>query len=94
VKRLADKPFVLLGVHGLDYAPEKLAEVMAKENLEWRSWTSRATANKWSARGIPTFYVIDAKGVIRAKWVGYPGAKAIDGALERLIEETERNAPK
>ena len=89
MKQLAEKPFVLLGVHGFDYAPEKLKEVMAKEQLNWRSLSSRAIATKWSARGTPTYYVIDSKGVIRSKWVGYPGVKAIDGALEELIKETE-----
>ena len=55
---------------------------MDKEKLNWRSFSSRAIAAKWSARGTPTYYVIDHKGVIRYKWVGYPGAKAIDAALE------------
>ena len=92
MKQLAEKPFTLLGVHGLDYAPKKLKEVMAKEKLDWRSFTSRAIAAKWSARGTPTYYVIDPTGVIRFKWVGYPGAKAIDSALEQSISEAERSA--
>ena len=37
----------------------------------------------------PTVYVIDPKGVIRRKWVGGPGEKAIDAALDVLIEEAE-----
>jgi thioredoxin-related protein len=92
VKQLAEKPFALLGVHGFDYEPKKLKEVMAKEKLDWRSLSSRAVATKWSARGTPTYYVIDANGVIRFKWVGYPGAKAIDTALEELIKEAEAKA--
>ncbi len=86
MKQLAEKPFALLGVHGFDYAPEKLREVMAKEKLDWRSLSSRALATKWSARGTPTYYVIDPDGVIRFKWVGYPGAKPIDTALKDLIQ--------
>ena len=94
MKQLAGKPFALLGVHGLDYAPKKLKEVMEKEKLNWRSFSSRAVATMWSARGTPTYYVIDPKGVIRVKWVGYPGARAIDAALEELLKEAERkNAP-
>jgi hypothetical protein len=92
VKQLAEKPFALLGVHGFDYAPKKLKEVMAKEKLDWRSLSSRAIATEWSARGTPTYYVIDSKGVIRFKWVGYPGAKAIDTALDELIKEAEGKA--
>jgi hypothetical protein len=92
VKQLAEKPFVLLGVHGLDYTPKKLKAVMEKENLNWRSVSSRAVAAKWSARGTPTYYVIDPRGVIRFKWVGYPGANAIDTALEELLKEVEGKA--
>ena len=94
MKQLAEKPFALLGVHGLDYPPAKLKAVMEKEKLNWRSFSSRDIANRWSARGTPTYYIIDPRGVIRFKWVGYPGAKAIDTALETLIEETEGTGKK
>ena len=89
MKQLKGEPFALLGVHGLDYPPKKLKGVMEKEKLNWRSVSSRAVATRWSARGTPTYYVIDPKGVIRFKWVGYPGAKAIDTALEELLKEVE-----
>jgi hypothetical protein len=36
------------------------------------------------------YYVIDGKGTIRYKWVGAVGEKAIDAALEKLIQEAER----
>jgi peroxiredoxin len=90
VKQLAEKPFALIGVHGNGYEPKKLKAVMEKERLNWRSFADqRIIAPKWSARGTPTYYVIDHKGVIRHKWVGYPGEKAIDSALEKLIKEVE-----
>ena len=94
MKQLTEKRFALLGVHGLDYPPKKLKAVMEKEKLNWRSVSSRAVAAKWSARGTPTYYVIDPGGVIRFKWVGYPGAKAIDTALEELLKEVEGSAKK
>jgi len=91
VKNLAEKPFALLGVHPNDYTPKKLKEVMEKEKLNWRSFADhRVISQRWSSRGTPTYYIIDHKGVIRYKWNGYPGAKAIDGALEKLIKEAER----
>jgi hypothetical protein len=98
VKQLAAKPFALLGVHGNAYEPKKLKAVMQKENLNWRSFADRRViSEKWSGRATPTYYIIDHKGVIRYKWLGYPGATAIDTALENLIKEAERNkkdAPK
>jgi hypothetical protein len=92
VKQLAEKPFALIGVHGNGYEPKKLKAVMEKEKLNWRSFAGRAVAAQWNPRSTPSYYVIDHKGVIRNKWLGYPGMKAIDSALERLIGEAEQDA--
>lgn len=98
MKQLAGKPFALLGVHGLDHDPKKLKGVMEKEKLNWRSFAKgRVISEKWSARGTPTYYIIDHRGVIQRKWTGYPGATAIDTVLEKLIKEAEQKgnvAPK
>ena len=67
---------------------------MDKEKLNWRSFAdARAIRDKWNA-ATPTYYVIDHRGVIRYKWVGSPGPKAIDAALGKLIQEAEANAKK
>ena len=98
MKNLAEKPFALIGVHGFGYEPKKLKQVMEKEKMNWRSFADRGIIfSKWSSRGTPSYYVIAHKGVLRYKWMGYPGAKAIDTALEKLIGEAEQNgkgAPK
>jgi hypothetical protein len=88
VKRLEGKPFALIGVHGNNYEPKKLKAVMAKENLNWRSFADAGgITSRWSARSTPAFYLFDHKGVIRYKWLGHPGAKAIDEAVEKLLGE-------
>ena len=52
---------------------------MAKEQLNWRTFVDQgAIAEKWKPAGTPTFYIIDPSGVIRYKWAGAPGEKAID----------------
>lgn len=90
VKNLADKPFALIGVH-LNYNGEdakKVKEVMDKERLLWWSFVDKGPiAEKWKPAGTPSFYVLDPKGVIRYKWAGAPGEKAIDSALRKLILE-------
>jgi len=95
VTNLANKPFVLIGMH-LNYDNDdasKVKRVMVKENLNWRSFVDTGViGNKWKPAGTPSFFVIDPKGVIRNKWAGAPGAKAIDAALEKLIQETTGNA--
>lgn len=68
---------------------------MDREKLPWRSFADPgalgqgAIAVMWNLPGTPTLYVLDPKGVIRHKWVGSPGAKAIDAALEKLLQEAE-----
>ena len=92
VKNLKDKPFNLIGVH-LNYSSDDatvVKKVMAKEQLNWRSFVDRgAISDVWKPAGTPSFYILDSQGVIRYKWAGAPGAKAIDEALEKVIQETE-----
>jgi hypothetical protein len=84
----------LIGVNIVGHDAGKLKNVMDREKLTWRSFTDPgeigqgAIASQWNLAGTPTLYVIDARGVIRHKWVGSPGAKAIDAALDKLIKET------
>jgi hypothetical protein len=93
VKNLEGKPFALIGVHlnhSNDEAPV-VKRVMTKEQLNWRSFVDQGTiAAKWKPSGTPAFYIIDAKGVIRHKWAGPPGPKAMDRALEELIKQAEQ----
>jgi hypothetical protein len=93
VKNLKDRPFALIGVHlnneGEDAKTVKA--VMTRENLNWRSFVDRgAIADRWKPAGTPTFYLIDHRGVIRFKWAGAPGEKVMDAALEKVIEEAEK----
>lgn len=65
---------------------------MDEEKLTWRSFADprHAIHETWNLAGTPTLYVLDANGVIRHKWLGSPGDKVLDAALERLIEEAEK----
>ncbi len=83
----------MIGVNVVGHESKKLKEVMEKEQVSWRSISSQAVTSRWNA-GTPTYYVIDATGVIRNKWVGSPGEKAIEMALEKLIHQTEEDTKK
>jgi hypothetical protein len=94
VKQFAGKPFAVIGVNVSENGAADLKKVMEKENLVWRSFTdprtnegSGAISKKWNLSGTPTIYLIDSKGVIRRKWLGSPGDKVIDKALEELMQE-------
>jgi hypothetical protein len=90
VKRLADKPFVLLGINS-DRDKDELKKAMEKENITWRSWwdggsTNGPIAKKWNVHGWPTIYVLDDKGIIRYKNVR---GESMDKAVDALLKEME-----
>ena len=91
MKKLEDKPFAMIGVNVNEPDPMKLKDATERHKLNWRSFAHKeAIAAKWNSPGTPTYYVLDNKGVIRYKWVGNPGEKALDTALESLIEAAEK----
>lgn len=76
---------------------------MTKEKLNWRSFadvrgdesepdTVRPIAEQWNLQGTPTLYLIDHQGVIRYRWIGSPGTKAIDTAVQSLIKNADEDA--
>ena len=91
VKRLANKPFALIGVNsGRDKA--KLQPRLEEETITWRSFwngpqgTSGPISKAWNVRSWPTIYVLDHKGVIRYKNVR---GEKMDEAVETLMAEME-----
>ncbi len=72
VKKLADKPFALIGVNS-DTDKEKLRPRMEEENITWRSFwngpkgTSGPISEAWDVMGWPTIYILDGKGIIRER---------------------------
>ena len=66
-KRMADKPFVLIGVDADDTAPV-LRDAIRRERLEFPIVLDADKSNiaAWGVTGLPTTYVIDKQGVIRA----------------------------
>src|SRR5262245_17830226 len=103
VKKMADKPFALVGVNSDDDL-NALKKVLEEEQITWRSFQNQkgkkgddsekaeAISNDWNVRGWPTLFVIDHKGVIRHKWLGNPGDEKIDEALEKLVAEAEKGS--
>lgn len=90
---MEDKPFALLGVNIFHETPEELKEVMTREKLNWRSFVGAGeVARQWNSPATPAFYVIDHSGTIRRKWIGHPGEKTIDTALEKLMHEAKADS--
>ena len=89
VKRLADKPFVLLGINA-DEDRDKAKQALAVEKITWRSWwnggPSGPISELYNVEGWPTVYVLDAHGVIRHKQVLQ---QRLDQAVNALLKEME-----
>jgi hypothetical protein len=96
VKKLADKPFALVGVNSDDDLDE-LKKVLEEEKITWRSFwngkqgTGGPISKDWNVHGWPTLFIIDHKGVIRHKYVGSPGNEKLDAAIEKLVETAEKD---
>jgi Thioredoxin-like len=96
VKDLADKPFVILGVNS-DQNREALKKVLEDEKITWRSWfdggkVGGPIATQWNVHGWPTVYVIDQKGVIRDKSVGF--RPTLDTTIHHLLGEEKKDDKK
>ena len=89
VEKLKDKPFALIGVNS-DRDLEKLRGRMQEENITWRSFwngpkgTGGPISAKWNVHGWPTIYIIDSKGIIRAK---DKRGEAMEKVVEELLAE-------
>ena len=87
--KLADAPFVLLGVNS-DRKLETARTAVENEGLSWRHYwngpkgTAGPISEQWNVEGWPTFYLIDAEGVIRYKELG---AVDIEAGIQTLMAE-------
>jgi hypothetical protein len=93
VKEMDGKPFSIVAVNS-DSSKEKLKEILAKEEITWPQFfdggsTNGPIATAWNVSGWPTIYVIDAKGVIRAKNLR---DEALSKEIRALVAETEKAA--
>ena len=87
--RLKGQPFALLGVDCED-SRETARGVMARERMTWPNWFDGPQgegpiARRYHIRGYPSVFLIDAKGVIRAR-VG-----TFD-QVDKLLEEIKQPA--
>jgi thiol-disulfide isomerase/thioredoxin len=93
-RRLEQRPFRLIGVNG-DEDAEKAAKVARDQEITWpslRNGGSRGPlSDQWRVDAWPTLYLIDHKGVIRRRFVGFPGNRAaFDKLVDSLVAECEK----
>lgn len=91
-EKLSKKGFVILSVNA-DEEKSKLTEFLEKEKMPWLHWWDGRRgeiARMFRIQAYPTLYLIDAKGIIRKKWIGSPGDEVLDKAVEDLVAESGR----
>ena len=89
VQRLADKPFALLGINN-DGPAEEVLPRFRKEGITWRNAIEPekdSLASRWNVSGYPNLILIDARGVIRKRWLGSPGDEVLDTEIDALVAE-------
>jgi thiol-disulfide isomerase/thioredoxin len=93
VKRLAGKPFVILGVNG-DADAGSLRAVLEAEKITWRSWhdghTGGPIATRWDVEVWPTLFLIDHMGIVRKRFIGWDDRKAIEEAIDELVRAASK----
>lgn len=87
VERLRGRPFALLSVN-TDETLATLRKSVDAGEITWRCWWDGSPggpiASRWNVRAWPTIYVLDARGVIRAK--DAPD-ESLDGLIDGLLAE-------
>ena len=68
VKRLADKPFALIGINS-DGDRSVVNKILEREKITWRNVidgnTQGPIATAWNVHAWPTIYILDKEGKIR-----------------------------
>jgi len=89
VKKNEKKPLVFISV-SCDAMRETLQDFTSKNDMPWTHWwdgRGGKLASIYEVRAFPTIYVVDHKGVIQFKCVGYD--EELDSVVERLVKEAE-----
>ena len=90
IKKLADKPFALVGVNS-DKDREQIREFVEAQDLNWRSfWNGNKGINgpistQWNITAWPSIFIIDHEGIIRHKKL--QGPKHLESVITKLLDD-------
>ena len=89
VQRMNGRPFALVNVN-LDEEEAAYRKSIESGEMTWRCWWEGGfdgpNRRRWQSSFVPSVYVIDADGIIRAKDLT---GTALDGAFNPLVHEIE-----
>lgn len=70
VRKFAGKPFTMIGINSDKGTSEELEKRFKDKQITWPQMIEgreRALSQSWNVQSYPTLFVIDKKGVIRAR---------------------------
>jgi peroxiredoxin len=94
VKRMAGKPFVLLGINSDQ--PDQVKQIVQKHQINWNSWVDgtldgpQPIAKAWNIGPWPKVYLLDATGVIRYNELNFARDDEMNRAVDALIAEVRQ----
>lgn len=93
VEQFDSTQFAVVGVNA-DKNLELAREAAAKHGISWRSFQVKkedgtSIANDWHIAGYPTFFLIDAEGVVMGSWLGLPPQSELEAKIGELIARHE-----
>ena len=87
VEKFKDRPFAFIGINS-DGDRSVVQKILKENGITWRNAvdgsTSGPLATSWNVRGWPTIYIIDSKGVIRARNLR---DKQMENKVDELLKE-------
>ena len=89
VKKMDGKPFVFVSISA-DEKKSTLETFLKKTPMPWTHWHNGTVGivDDWDIEAFPTIFILDAKGIIRAKIEGADN-KAIEEEVEKLLKEAK-----
>ena len=90
LKQFDTGQFAVVGVNG-NQTPAVALNAVAEHGITWRSFQNAkedgsSISAEWHIGGWPTFYLLDAEGVIARTWEGLPPQSEFHAAISQLVE--------
>jgi thiol-disulfide isomerase/thioredoxin len=92
IEELKDKPFAFVGV-SVDDDAEALKDFLRDQRMTWpmvcEGGLTGPLVKAYGVEAFPTLFLIDARGVVRYKYVGDPGSETLERSIEKLLREAD-----
>jgi peroxiredoxin len=84
------RPFAVIGVNR-DRSRDDLQRYLDQNKLPWQNIYDGAgnISDQWKVAGLPTFVLVDHKGIIAGRWEGAGQGGDIEQAIKKAVEAAE-----